>query len=235
MASWHALRRTGLDLGGYGEVFLLVDNWAALARELPDLEAEIAELAARGLHYGVHLVLAGNRWADLRPSLRENLGGRLELRLNDPLESELGRAAAAALPDLSGRGLTQSGLQFQVALPGEPAAILARALPARDGAVAPPLRLLPELLGEAALPMPGPEPAAGEPATGQGLPFAVEEHRWSWRGSTCSGNRRTCSCSGTPPAASRACCGSSLAAWPPATHPTRSRCWSSTCAEACST
>ena len=181
MASWHALRRAGLDLGGYGEVFLLVDNWGALVRELPDLEAEITELAALGLHYGIHLVLAGNRWADLRPSLRENLGGRLELRLNDPLESELGRAAAAALPELPGRGLTQSGLQFQAALPGDPAAVLARALPGRDGAVAPPLRLLPELLGEAALPTADPEPPAGEPAIGRdgptGLPFALEEHR----------------------------------------------------------
>jgi S-DNA-T family DNA segregation ATPase FtsK/SpoIIIE len=177
MAAWHALRRAGLDRGGYGEVFLLVDNWGALVREQPELEAEISELAGLGLHYGVHLVVSANRWAELRPGLRENLGGRLELRLNDPLESELGRAAAAALPDLPGRGLTQSGLQFQAALPGEPAAILARALPGRDGAVAPPLRLLPELLGEAALPTAGPEPPAGEPATGHGLPFAVEEHR----------------------------------------------------------
>jgi DNA segregation ATPase FtsK/SpoIIIE, S-DNA-T family len=181
MASWQALRRAGLDLGGYGEVLLLVDNWGALVRELPDLEAEITELAGLGLHYGVHLVLASNRWADLRPSLRENLGGRLELRLNDPLESELGRAAAAALPELPGRGLTQSGLQFQAALPGDPAAIRTRALPGRDGAVAPPLRLLPELLGEAALPTADPDPPAGEPAIGRdlptGLPFALEEHR----------------------------------------------------------
>jgi DNA segregation ATPase FtsK/SpoIIIE, S-DNA-T family len=98
MASWHALRRAGLDLGGYGEVLLLVDNWGALVREQAELEAEISELAGRGLHYGVHLVLAANRWAELRPGLRENLGGRLELRLNDPLESEVGRAAAAGLP-----------------------------------------------------------------------------------------------------------------------------------------
>jgi DNA segregation ATPase FtsK/SpoIIIE, S-DNA-T family len=181
MAAWHALRRAGLDLGGYGEVFLLVDNWGALVRELPELEAEITELAAVGLHYGVHLVLAGNRWADLRPNLRENLGGRLELRLNDPLESELGRAAAAALPELPGRGLTQAGLVFQAALPGEPAAVLARALSGRGGAVAPPLRLLPELLGEAALPAADPDPPAGAPAIGRdgptGLPFALEEHR----------------------------------------------------------
>jgi DNA segregation ATPase FtsK/SpoIIIE, S-DNA-T family len=116
MASWHELRRGGLDLGGYGEVLLLVDNWGAFVRELPELEAEITELAAIGLHYGVHLVLAANRWAELRPGLRENLGGRLELRLNDPLESELGRSAAAGLPELPGRGLTQAS-----PVPGRPA------------------------------------------------------------------------------------------------------------------
>jgi len=116
MAAWHDLRRAGFDLGPYGEVFLVVDNWGVLTRELPELEAGIGELAATGLHYGVHLVVAANRWADLRPGLRDNLGGRLELRLNDPLESELGRAAAAALPAVPGRGLTQGGLQFQAAL-----------------------------------------------------------------------------------------------------------------------
>jgi S-DNA-T family DNA segregation ATPase FtsK/SpoIIIE len=191
MASWHALRRAGLDLGGYGEVFLVVDNWGALVREQPELEAELTELAGLGLHYGVHLVLAANRWAELRPALRENLGGRLELRLNDPLESEVGRTAAASLPELPGRGLTQSGLQFQAALPGQARAILDRALPGRDGAVAPPLRLLPTLVGEGALAAAGQgTPAAGQgtpavdqgtPAVDQGtpagLPFAVEEHR----------------------------------------------------------
>jgi DNA segregation ATPase FtsK/SpoIIIE, S-DNA-T family len=174
MASWHELRRAGLDLGGYGEVFLLIDNWAALVRELPELEAATTELAAVGLHYGVHLVLAANRWAELRPGLRENLGGRLELRLNDPLESELGRSVAASLPELPGRGLTQAGLQFQVALPGPPAAVLERARSDRIGAAAPPLRLLPALVAESDLPTPPGASRSREPA---GLPFAVEEHR----------------------------------------------------------
>jgi DNA segregation ATPase FtsK/SpoIIIE, S-DNA-T family len=191
MASWHALRRAGLDLGGYGEVFLLVDNWGALVREQPELEAEITELSGLGLHYGVHLVLTATGWAELRPGLRENLGGRLELRLNDPLESEVGRTAAASLPDLPGRGLTHSGLQFQVALPGQTRAILDRALPGRDGAVAPPLRLLPTLVGESTLATAGPEGSAvglevsavergaatTVPRAPAGLPFAVEEHR----------------------------------------------------------
>jgi S-DNA-T family DNA segregation ATPase FtsK/SpoIIIE len=172
MTAWHELRRAGFDLGPYGEVFLLVDNWGALTRELPELEAAIGELAATGLHYGVHLVLAANRWADLRPGLRDNLGGRLELRLNDPLESELGRAAAAALPEVPGRGLTQGGLQFQAALAGPPAAVLRRALTAPGGAAAPPLRMLPELMGEGAL-----AASTAGMRRQHGVPFAVEEHR----------------------------------------------------------
>jgi DNA segregation ATPase FtsK/SpoIIIE, S-DNA-T family len=186
MASWHELRRTGLDLGGYGEVFLLIDNWAAFVRELPELEAAVTELAASGLHYGVHLVLAANRWAELRPGLRENLGGRLELHLNDPLESELSRSAAATLPHLPGRGLTQTGHQFQSALPGPIAAILDRAKASRaGGAVAPPLRLLPTLLGESVLRTAAPPAGEASPAApgsagsgaAAGVPFAVEEHR----------------------------------------------------------
>ena len=186
MASWHELRRAEVatDLGGYGEVFLLVDNWGGFAREHPELEAEVAELAASGMHYGVHVVLTANRWGELRPGLRENLGGRLELRLNDPLESELGRSTAATLPKLPGRGLTQDGLQFQVALPGPPPAVLDRARTTRSGAVAPPLRLLPAVVAESVLDSADP-PAGGGGAgvpgpagagTASGFPFAVEEH-----------------------------------------------------------
>ncbi|HET7517121.1 MAG TPA: type VII secretion protein EccCb, partial [Actinomycetes bacterium] len=172
MASWHELRRNGLDLGDYGEVFLLLDNWAGFVRELAELEPEVTELAASGMHYGVHVVVTANRWAELRPGLRENLGGRLELRLNDPLESELGRPAAAALPELPGRGLTQDGLQFQAAPPGTPQAVRDRATTSRSGAVAPPLRLLPTLVGESVV-----EPRPVGAGTPSGFPFAVEEHR----------------------------------------------------------
>ena len=180
MAAFHRHRQAGqLPDSGYGEVFLVVDNWALLRQEQGDVEAELAELAATGLHYGVHLVIAANRWADLRATLRDNLGGRLELRLNDPVESELGRAAAAALPTLPGRGLTSAGNQFQAALPlighagGEPglataAAEIAGRVPA--GPPAPPLRLLPALVREGDLPPPGP----GWPP---GVPFGIDEHR----------------------------------------------------------
>jgi DNA segregation ATPase FtsK/SpoIIIE, S-DNA-T family len=121
------------------------------------------------------VVVAANRWADLRPDVRDNLGGRLELRLNDPVESEVGRAAAAGLPARPGSGLTPAGLVFQAALPavadaadlaGGVATVAARAV---AGRAAPPLRMLPRLVPATALPRPAP----GQPP---GVPFALDEH-----------------------------------------------------------
>ncbi len=172
-----------VDDRGYGEVLLLVDNWARLREELPDLEPEIEALAATGLQHGVHLVLTANRWADLRLALRDNLGGRLELRLNDPLESAVGRAAAAALPaDTPGRGLTPAGLHFQTALPmvGAPIRhggaqwlaaaaeqIARRAVRSPDGTVAPPLRMLPAVVVPSDLPASAEEPPGAPPGARQ--------------------------------------------------------------------
>ncbi len=174
--------------GGYGEVLLLVDNWARLRQELEDLEPEIEALAATGLQHGVHLVVTANRWADLRLALRDNLGGRLELRLNDPLDSAIGRVAEQrALPDdRPGRGLTSAGLQFQVALPVVGAAVpecggdrwlanasgelARRALRSPGGAMAPALRMLPTAVSLSDL------PASGGVSPG-GVPLGLHEYR----------------------------------------------------------
>ncbi len=194
MAAWHARREAdpSLDRDGYGEVFLVVDNWARLRQQLPDLEPEIEALAGTGLHYGVHLVVAANRWADLRLALRDNVGGRLELRLNDPIESEISRTAAARLPArLPGRGLTPEAHEFQIALPllgryepagGAPAIAVAEIARlavrgrGRTGAGAPPLRPLPDLVPLEDLPPVArpPAPAGGRVA---GIPFALHDHR----------------------------------------------------------
>lgn len=119
MTGFHRARQQGaITDSRHGEVFLVVDNWAQFAQDFPELEAEVLELAATGLHYGVHLALASNRWNDLRLALRDNMGGRLELRLNDPLDSEIDRHAARALPDRTpGRGIVSGGEQVQIALP----------------------------------------------------------------------------------------------------------------------
>jgi len=193
MAAWHARRcgGPGLDGDGYGEVFLMVDNWSRLRRELADLEPEIEALAATGLHYGVHLVVAANRWADLRLALRDNLGGRLELRLNDPVESQVGRSVAGRLSErLPGRGLTLAGHELQVALPvlaattGEGERTGGRALDAGEiarravrsptGSQAPPLRPLPTLVRISDLPETVPPPDQGSP---RGVAFALREQR----------------------------------------------------------
>lgn len=181
------LRDSPPDDGGHGEVLLLVDNWTRLRQELEDLEPEIEALAATGLQHGVHLVVTANRWADLRLALRDNLGGRLELRLNDPLDSAAGRVAEQrALPeDRPGRGLTSAGLQFQAALPVVGAAfpegggdrwldagreLARRALRSPDGAVAPALRTLPAVVSPSDLPASG----VGSPG---GVPLGLHEHR----------------------------------------------------------
>jgi S-DNA-T family DNA segregation ATPase FtsK/SpoIIIE len=192
MAVWHQRRRReqSLDHDGYGEVFLVVDNWSRLRQELPDLEPEIEALAGTGLHHGVHLVVATNRWADLRLALRDNLGGRLELRLNDPIESEVGIAAATHLPRrLPGRGLTPSAREFQVALPilappaaGRPTIAVAelarRAVQSRGptGAGAPRLRPLPALVRMEDLPSAARPPGSGAPPLAE-IPFALHDHR----------------------------------------------------------
>ncbi len=159
----------------YGEVFLVIDNWALLVQEHDELERSLVELVAGGLHYGVHVVLSANRWNDVRLAVRDNVGGRLELRLNDPIESEIDRQAAKTVAAVAGRGLARGGEQFQAALPAadlEPGALerivdAACARSAGRGA-APPIPLLPKLVREQDL------AAADE---GPGVAIGVDEYR----------------------------------------------------------
>jgi DNA segregation ATPase FtsK/SpoIIIE, S-DNA-T family len=103
---------------GFGDVFLVVDGWLTLRQDYEDLEPMVTALAARGLGYGIHVVAAAGKWSEFRPAIRDLFGSRLELRLGDPYESELGRAAAVNVPaDAPGRGLTREGLHFLAAVP----------------------------------------------------------------------------------------------------------------------
>jgi len=120
----------------FGEVFLVIDGWASLCHEFGALEASITALAAQGLSFGVHVVLSASRWAEIRPSLKDQIGTRIELRLGDPADSEIDRKQAQQVPhDRPGRGLSREGLHMVIARPideipyGEP--------------VAPPIPLLP--------------------------------------------------------------------------------------------
>ncbi|GAA0486367.1 type VII secretion protein EccC [Paractinoplanes deccanensis] len=132
------------------DLFLVIDNWAALRADLPDLEETVVELAARGLGVGVHLVLSANRWVEIRANLRDSIGGRVELRLNDPYESEVGRAfSRQLLAAPPGRGVLAPGVFFQTAVAEDVVAGLAAAW---TGAAAPAVRMLPSHVSPDTLP-----------------------------------------------------------------------------------
>ena len=102
----------------FGDVFLVVDGWSAVRQDFESLEAQIGALAGHGLSFGVHVVVASSRWAEIRPALKDQLGTRIELRLGDPSDSDVGRAKASRVPEgRPGRGMTPEGLHLLIALP----------------------------------------------------------------------------------------------------------------------
>jgi S-DNA-T family DNA segregation ATPase FtsK/SpoIIIE len=103
---------------GFGDLILVVDGWGSLRESFEPLEARLTSIAARGLNYGVHLVLTAARWAEIRPALKDLIGSRIELRLGDPLDSDVNSRVAATVPvNRPGRGLTRDGLHLLTAVP----------------------------------------------------------------------------------------------------------------------
>jgi S-DNA-T family DNA segregation ATPase FtsK/SpoIIIE len=100
------------------DVILVIDNWGAVRAADEAADAFVLDVSTRGLGVGVHLMLTANRWAEIRTNLRDNIRGRVELRLNEPAESEVSRAASRLLRTVTpGRGVTSPGLVFHAALP----------------------------------------------------------------------------------------------------------------------
>jgi hypothetical protein len=78
----------------------------------------LQSLAQRGLTFGMHLLVAAARWADFRSAMRDIFGTRLELRLGDPLDSEIDRKVAQLVPTgRPGRGIMVGKVHFLGALP----------------------------------------------------------------------------------------------------------------------
>jgi DNA segregation ATPase FtsK/SpoIIIE, S-DNA-T family len=137
------------------DVILLVDGFAQLRTDFEELEDSLVALLQRGGSFGIHVVLAMTRWNELRMAHQPLIGTRLELRLNDPADSLIGRKLAATIrADQPGRLLTEGGLFAQVALPvlddtddesvGEAIEVLAtRTAAGWQGPAAAPIRLLP--------------------------------------------------------------------------------------------
>ncbi|WP_040454486.1 type VII secretion protein EccC [Kribbella catacumbae] len=119
MASYRVRRAAGeFAADPQGDVFIVVDGWLTLRNDFEELEATLAEIAGRGLAYGVHVVATCTRWFDLRGTVRDLFGTKIELRLGDPADSGVNRRAAMNVPaDAPGRGLASSGHHMIVATP----------------------------------------------------------------------------------------------------------------------
>ncbi|WP_043322004.1 type VII secretion protein EccC [Mycetocola saprophilus] len=118
IATYRTRRAAGTADDGYGDIFLIIDGIGTIRSDYESLEAPIQLIAARGLSYGVHVVITAGRWMEVRPNLKDLLGTRLELKLGDPVDSEVNRKAAGNVtPGRPGRGLAPSTLQMLTALP----------------------------------------------------------------------------------------------------------------------
>ncbi len=116
--TYRSRRAAGRADDGYGDVFLVVDGWSTLRADFDDIEIELQQLATRGLTFGLHVIAGAARWADFRAATRDLFGTRLELRLGDPMDSEIDRKVAALVPSgRPGRGLVPGKLHFLAGLP----------------------------------------------------------------------------------------------------------------------
>lgn len=108
-------------------LFVIVDEFAQMASEMPEFLDRLNEIARVGRSLGIHLVLATQRPANVvKDEMRANLNFRICLRVQtiDDSRDMLRRPDAAYLPhDLPGRAYFQLGdagalSQFQVAYVG---------------------------------------------------------------------------------------------------------------------
>jgi S-DNA-T family DNA segregation ATPase FtsK/SpoIIIE len=188
MTSFRRAKRSGSlkDQDPFGDVFLIIDGWYTVKQDFEELDARFSEIAARGLGFGIHLVVTATRWSEMRPWLRDVLGTKLELRLGDPIDSEINSKLAATVPARPGRGITTDRLHFLGALPridGETGtedlstatAELVAALNIPAAPRAPEVRLLPGILPAAALP----GPRSARPTADMALPIGLDDIKLS--------------------------------------------------------
>ncbi|MDR1189553.1 MAG: FHA domain-containing protein [Bifidobacteriaceae bacterium] len=107
-----ALERTG-DPDCPPALIIVVDEFAALANDLPDFVDGVVDVAQRGRSLGLHLILATQRPAGvITPNLRANTNLRVALRMADETDSTdvLDSGLASEFdPAVPGRGAVRTG------------------------------------------------------------------------------------------------------------------------------
>ncbi|AGG65988.1 type VII secretion protein EccCa [Corynebacterium callunae] len=96
--------------------FLIVDGWHTITQDFEELFDDFVHIASHGLAARVHLVLSTQRWSSIRPAIRDLIGGRLELKLGEAMDSLIDRKAQIRVPAQPGRGLNQQAEQILIAL-----------------------------------------------------------------------------------------------------------------------
>lgn len=100
------------------DIFLVIDGWMRLKKDFEDAAETVMTLAERGLGYGIHVVLSTGRWADFKLQLQSVIGTKIEHRLNDPLDSSVGKKPQESLAQQPlGRAMSNDGLFGQISLP----------------------------------------------------------------------------------------------------------------------
>jgi S-DNA-T family DNA segregation ATPase FtsK/SpoIIIE len=107
-----SLERTG-DPEAPPSLIIIVDEFAALAQEVPEFVDGVVDIAARGRSLGLHLILATQRPAGvIKDNLRANTNLRIALRMADEADSQdiLGDPMAAHFdPGIPGRAAAKTG------------------------------------------------------------------------------------------------------------------------------
>ena len=105
---------------------IVIDEFAALATEVPEFVDGVVNIAQRGRSLGIHLIMATQRPAGvIKDNLRANTNLRVALRMADASDSNdvVGDAVASTFdPSIPGRGIAKTGpgrlVPFQAAYAG---------------------------------------------------------------------------------------------------------------------
>ncbi|MGL4175649.1 MAG: FtsK/SpoIIIE domain-containing protein [Dermatophilaceae bacterium] len=134
-----ASRRSGL--GPVPRLLIVIDEFASVARELPDFVSGLVNIAQRGRSLGIHLLLATQRPTGVvSAEIRANTNLRIALRVTDAAEStDVIDAKDAASISAAHPGRAYARLGHSSLIPFQSARVGGRRVQHEDAAIAAPL------------------------------------------------------------------------------------------------